>query len=242
MSFYLLNQQLLFNDQSGRVIDLKTTTETQLRSNEWKLLQLMIQHSGEDLSVAFILNEIWGGNRSKSSVPTAIKNLRQQLNDNVDSPTYIQTQVMKGYAFIADIKKLSQTEFNAILTQNSSFSLKLLNWIKANPVQLTYNTIQIVSVVFITLNLLSLNKVGAFDRLLSTPTVVDPIPMVMYLQEQLPSKEQIQLCRSLLLNAETMALLDTLPYYREFTTPRQPSLYWLNANEEALVCHLSPLK
>lgn len=242
MSFYLLNRQLLFNDQSGRVIDLHTTTETQLRSNEWKLLRLMIQHSGEDLSVAFILNEIWEGHRSKSSVPTAIKNLRQQLNDNVDAPVYIQTQVMKGYAFIADIKEVSQPEFNSILSEHSSLSLKVVNWTKANPGKLTYNTIQIASILFIVLNLLSLNKIGAFDRLLSTPTAVDPVPMVMYLQEQLPSKDQIQLCRSLLLNAETMSLMDTLPYYREFVTPSQPSLYWLNANEEALVCHLSPLK
>lgn len=73
MSFYLLNQNLLFNSQSGKLLNLTSLQETQLRSNEWKLLSLFIEHSGSDLTSAFILEAIWESTRAKSSVATAVK-------------------------------------------------------------------------------------------------------------------------------------------------------------------------
>ncbi|MEG3695854.1 helix-turn-helix domain-containing protein, partial [Vibrio coralliirubri] len=86
MSFYLLNQNLLFNSQSGKLLNLTSLQETQLRSNEWKLLSLFIEHSGSDLTSAFILEAIWESTRAKSSVATAVKNLRAQLGDSSEQP------------------------------------------------------------------------------------------------------------------------------------------------------------
>ncbi|CDT90456.1 MULTISPECIES: winged helix-turn-helix domain-containing protein [Vibrio] len=242
MSFYLLNQNLLFNSQSGKLLNLTSLQETQLRSNEWKLLSLFIEHSGSDLTSAFILEAIWESTRAKSSVATAVKNLRAQLGDSSEQPKFIQTQVMKGYAYIGETQALTEAEYQSLITRHASLWSKTASWVQHNKTFFIHNLIRFACVLFIGWNLVGLYHNGAFSRLVTEPTIAPPIPMLIHQNAETPSDHDIQICQSLLIEAQQSALFDTLPLHRESSAPTLPRLFWRDHNKEVLVCHLSPLK
>ena len=242
MSFYLLNQNLLFNSQSGKLLNLTSLQETQLRSNEWKLLSLFIKHSGSDLTSAFILEAIWESTRAKSSVATAVKNLRAQLGDSSEQPKFIQTQVMKGYAYIGETQALTEAESQSLITRHASLWSKSTNWVQHNKTFFIHSLIRFTCVLFIAWNLADLYNNSAFSRLTTEPTIAPPIPMLIHQKAQSPSEHDVQICQSLLIEAQQSALFDTLPFHRKNSAPALPRLSWPDHNKEVLVCHLSPLK
>lgn len=242
MSFYLLNQNLLFNSQSGKLLNLTSLQETQLRSNEWKLLSLFIEHAGSDLTSAFILEAIWESTRAKSSVATAVKNLRAQLGDSSEQPKFIQTQVMKGYAYIGETQALTEAESQSLITRYASLWSKSTNWVQHNKTFFIHSLIRFTCVLFIAWNLADLYNNSAFSRLTTEPTIAPPIPMLIHQKAQSPSEHDVQICQSLLIEAQQSALFDTLPFHRKNSAPALPRLYWRDHNKEVLVCHLSPLK
>ena len=242
MSLYLLNQNLLFNSQSGKLLNLTSLQETQLRSNEWKLLSLFIEHAGSDLTSAFILEAIWESTRAKSSVATAVKNLRAQLGDSSEQPKFIQTQVMKGYAYIGETQALTEAESQSLITRHASLWSKSTNWVQHNKTFFIHSLIRFTCVLFIAWNLADLYNNSAFSRLTTEPTIAPPIPMLIHQIAQGPSEHDVQICQSLLIEAQQSALFDTLPFHRKNSAPALPRLYWRDHNKEVLVCHLSPLK
>lgn len=242
MSLYLLNQNLLFNSQSGKLLNLTSLQETQLRSNEWKLLSLFIEHAGSDLTSAFILEAIWESTRAKSSVATAVKNLRAQLGDSSEQPKFIQTQVMKGYAYIGETQALTEAESQSLITRHASLWSKSTNWVQHNKTFFIHSLIRLTCVLFIAWNLADLYNNSAFSRLTTEPTIAPPIPMLIHQKAQGPSEHDVQICQSLLIEAQQSALFDTLPFHRKNSAPALPRLYWRDHNKEVLVCHLSPLK
>lgn len=240
MSYYLLNQSVIYDGLTGKLVSLRNGQHHQLRSNEWKLLQLFIDNAGCDISVQQILASIWQGKRAKSSAITAIKNLRHQLDDRVESPTFIQTQVMSGYVFIASISLLNEAELNRILAPYRPGWTRLLSQLHQIRWQLGCYFANAVCLTAIALTTLSLFRLGAFDQYITTRQSSRVVPMTIVMPEgQVPTERAIDDCNSLLIDAEQTSRLYHLPVSSDAVSAfPYPTLTWSTDDREVLRCHL----
>ncbi|HZU14574.1 MAG TPA: response regulator transcription factor [Chloroflexota bacterium] len=79
----------------GRVVPLTAT--------EYRLLEELMRHSGRTLPHQYLLSRVWGpeyGN-DLASLRVFIQRLRDKLEDNDESPAYIQTERGIGYRLLA---------------------------------------------------------------------------------------------------------------------------------------------
>lgn len=241
MSFYLLNQTILFDSLTGKLFVPGSKNNKQLRSNEWKLLQLFIEHAGEDLSTDSILTAIWHNKRAKSSVATSIKNLRCALNDKVNEPAFIQTQVMTGYAFIAATAEISEQEFKQRLRRQTQKTHFLKSFVHRHRFTLLMSGLNGLSLILITLALNSLYANGAFDTLLNKRETPQIVPMVIH-QSTDPNADSYEICTSLVKEAEQSATLQYLPISPRSLSQDLTTLTWSSKQKEVLLCHLPNTK
>ncbi len=236
---FLLNNQFLFNHQYGRLHDLKARTEVQLRSNEWKLLYFFVTHPGEDLSTDNILSAVWEQVRSKSNVTTTVKKLRQHLEDNPDSPRFIQTQVMKGYAFIGDVSALTAKEYDSMLASSSKKQQRLLHWWQQHYQRTSLFIVNIICLFVIYLSLLPVyNDSQLKKRTLSSPSV-NIIPMYINSHGEDITNKALNICQQLATNAKQTSSYYQLPI-AENPVNHNHSLMWSSSNKEMLICQLKP--
>ncbi|WP_087016111.1 winged helix-turn-helix domain-containing protein [Thaumasiovibrio subtropicus] len=241
MHYFLINDEYLFNHRSGRLIELSTREEIQLRSNEWKLLYFFVLHPGEDLSTDAILAEIWQQARAKSNVTTTVKKLRQQLKDNPDAPRFIQTQVMKGYAFIGEVQTLDETAYQQRLEKESDKRQRAIQWIIAHsprPILLAVNILCLIGIYHSLLPLYLDWQKGYAN--IQTPSI-QIVPLTYAPIDVKIDSESVAMCQSMITDTQQQSLYEIIPVIGEFTATRFPTLYWSTAERKALVCQFAPI-
>ncbi|MGF1770262.1 helix-turn-helix domain-containing protein [Enterovibrio makurazakiensis] len=240
MTYYLINRDIVFDNASGKIAHVHQKNTQQLKSNEWKLLHLFVANPGIDISVDQILNSVWDGKRAKSSVATSVKNLRKLLGDSADTPRFIQTQVMKGYALIADVTQLDEKQLKSTLQKHRSTQAKAFQWCGKHRGSLSLYTLNIVCAVSLFISISSMFQHGIFDSWLPTrsaPTEWQPMVIKGTLGQDALNYTA---CDSLLSDARTSNRLKHIEVSAITPTQRLPSLTWADTNKKVLLCHLSP--
>jgi DNA-binding winged helix-turn-helix (wHTH) protein len=86
---------------------LKDRRAVRLKPQPMKLLQLLATRPGEVVGREEIRALLWGADTFvdfEQGVNTAIKQVRDALNEDADHPLYIETVPKRGYRFIAPIE------------------------------------------------------------------------------------------------------------------------------------------
>jgi DNA-binding winged helix-turn-helix (wHTH) protein len=86
---------------------LKNRRVVRLKPQPFKLLQLLVSRSGEIVGREDIRTLLWGTETFvdfEQGVNTAIKQIRDALNEDADHPLYVETVPKRGYRFIAPIE------------------------------------------------------------------------------------------------------------------------------------------
>ena len=78
--------------------------EVHLTPNEYKLLQVLIQHAGKVLTQRQLLNEVWGPQHTEQAqyLRVYIAQLRRKLEPNPARPKHLQTEPGVGYRLITE--------------------------------------------------------------------------------------------------------------------------------------------
>lgn len=243
MSYYLLNRTVLFDSLTGKIVFTGNKKSKQLRSNEWKLLQLFVSREGQDITSDEILQSIWQNKRARSSVTTSIKNLRAQLEDGAHQPRYIQTQVMTGYVFIASVKPLTKSEYDQAIRANDTVTSTLKRNLKKHRKVCTLCIINVISLATIIFSIRLLYMSGAFEFISTTSESHSIVPMVIQTEQNELSNQSIyNICNALAIDAQQISKLLFLPITQENPRPNSPSLTWANESKEMLICHMPSTK
>lgn len=73
-----------------------------LRPKAFAVLRLLVQHSGQLVTKQQVLDAVWPGTFVSDAVlKDSIRQLREALDDDAESPAYIETAHRRGYRFIA---------------------------------------------------------------------------------------------------------------------------------------------
>jgi len=89
-------------------VDLATHTVTRegstvrLTRTEWKLLELLVRHPNQLVSIARLLSEVWGDTTAVESghLRFHIARLRRKLEEDPQHPAHILTEYGTGYRFV----------------------------------------------------------------------------------------------------------------------------------------------
>jgi two-component system KDP operon response regulator KdpE len=78
--------------------------EVHLTPNEYKLLQVLIQHAGKVLTQRQLLNEVWGPQHTEQAqyLRVYIAQLRRKLEHDPARPKYLQTEPGVGYRLLPE--------------------------------------------------------------------------------------------------------------------------------------------
>jgi DNA-binding winged helix-turn-helix (wHTH) protein len=93
------------DQQAGQL--LKNGRVVRLKPQPFKLLQLLVTRAGEVVSREEIRDTLWGADTYvdfEQGVNSAIKQVREALNEDADRPLYIETVPKRGYRFTAPIE------------------------------------------------------------------------------------------------------------------------------------------
>lgn len=88
-------------------------SQIHLPPQPFQILAILLRNAGEIVDRNRLRQEVWGGTTVDfdRSLNVAIAQIRSALNDNAESPRFIQTVPKKGYRFIAEVSG------NAVLLQ-----------------------------------------------------------------------------------------------------------------------------
>ncbi len=78
--------------------------EVHLTPIEYKMLMLLIKHSGKVLTHRFIQQQVWGYENvdDYQTLRVFMANIRRKIEDDASKPRYIITEVGVGYRFVED--------------------------------------------------------------------------------------------------------------------------------------------
>ena len=78
--------------------------EIHLTPNEYKLLQVLIQHAGKVLTQRQLLNEVWGPQHTEQAqyLRVYVAQLRRKLERNPARPKHLQTEPGVGYRLVTE--------------------------------------------------------------------------------------------------------------------------------------------
>jgi two-component system, OmpR family, KDP operon response regulator KdpE len=78
--------------------------DVHLTPNEYKLLQVLIQHAGKVLTQRQLLNEVWGPQHTEQAqyLRVHIAQLRRKLERNPARPKHLQTEPGVGYRLVTE--------------------------------------------------------------------------------------------------------------------------------------------
>ncbi len=81
-----------------------------LRPKAFAVLKLLIDHPGQLVTKQQILDSVWSGTFVSDAVlKDSIRQLREALSDQADSPVYIETAHRRGYRFIGKLSEIVST-------------------------------------------------------------------------------------------------------------------------------------
>jgi DNA-binding winged helix-turn-helix (wHTH) protein len=89
---------------------LKNGRVVRLKPQPFKLLHLLASRPGELLTRDEIRSVLWGSGTYvdfEQGVNTAVRQIREALNDDADSPLYLETVPKRGYRFIGPVETAS---------------------------------------------------------------------------------------------------------------------------------------
>jgi two-component system KDP operon response regulator KdpE len=78
--------------------------DVHLTPNEYKLLQVLVQHPGKVLTQRQLLNEVWGPQHTEQAqyLRVYVAQLRRKLESDPARPKYLQTEPGIGYRLVVD--------------------------------------------------------------------------------------------------------------------------------------------
>jgi len=78
--------------------------DVHLTPNEYKLLQVLVQHPGKVLTQRQLLNEVWGPNQTEQAqyLRVYVAQLRRKLESDPARPKHLQTEPGIGYRLVVD--------------------------------------------------------------------------------------------------------------------------------------------
>jgi two-component system KDP operon response regulator KdpE len=78
--------------------------DVHLTPNEYKLLQVLVQHPGKVLTQRQLLNEVWGPNHTEQAqyLRVYVAQLRRKLESDPARPKHLQTEPGIGYRLVVD--------------------------------------------------------------------------------------------------------------------------------------------
>src|SRR5580704_1940102 len=83
--------------------------EISLRRKTFDVLRYLVEHPGELVTKAALLDAVWAEVNVSDSMPaTCVAELRRLLGDEARSPQFIETVHRRGYRFIAKVTTASQ--------------------------------------------------------------------------------------------------------------------------------------
>ena len=85
----------------------RSGARVRLQSQPFKLLAVLVEHSGEVVSRETLQMELWGSDTTVDfdhSLGIAVNKLREALGDSADNPRFVETLARRGYRFIAPVK------------------------------------------------------------------------------------------------------------------------------------------
>ncbi|MEQ1886605.1 MAG: response regulator [Bryobacteraceae bacterium] len=90
-------------DLQGRVVRL-AGEEIHLTPNEYRLLQVLIQHAGKVVTQRQLLNEVWGPQHTEQAqyLRVYVAQLRRKLERDPARPKHLQTEPGVGYRLVVD--------------------------------------------------------------------------------------------------------------------------------------------
>ena len=91
--------------EAGRL--LKNGRVVRLKPQPFRLLQLLVGRAGQVVSREDIREALWGAETFvdfEQGVNSAIKQVREALNEDADRPLYIETVPKRGYRFTAPVE------------------------------------------------------------------------------------------------------------------------------------------
>jgi DNA-binding winged helix-turn-helix (wHTH) protein len=91
--------------EAGRL--LKNGRVVRLKPQPFRLLQLLVARAGQVVSREDIREALWGAETFvdfEQGVNSAIKQVREALNEDADRPLYIETVPKRGYRFTAPVE------------------------------------------------------------------------------------------------------------------------------------------
>jgi len=90
---------------------LRKGVRVKLQEQPFRLLELLLQNAGEIVTRENVRQRLWPGNtfvEFDASLSVAVGKLRDALNDDADSPRFIETVPRRGYRFIAPVERTDQ--------------------------------------------------------------------------------------------------------------------------------------
>jgi Tol biopolymer transport system component/DNA-binding winged helix-turn-helix (wHTH) protein len=88
----------------------KAGRQVKLQSQPFKILTVLLENAGEVVSREELQLRVWGADvvvDFEHSLGSAIKKVREALDDSADNPRFIQTLSRRGYRFIAPVSSLN---------------------------------------------------------------------------------------------------------------------------------------
>jgi TolB-like protein/DNA-binding winged helix-turn-helix (wHTH) protein len=112
----------------------KDGVRIKLHLQSFALLTTLIDHAPDVVTRETLKNKLWGSETVVDfdvGLNTAIKKLRDALDDSAESPTYVETLSRRGYRFIAPVSCLPLAEPAEAVAQRSSRPLLRWMWFAA---------------------------------------------------------------------------------------------------------------
>jgi DNA-binding winged helix-turn-helix (wHTH) protein/tetratricopeptide (TPR) repeat protein len=90
--------------QGGKLT--KTGGQIRLQEQPFRILALLLEHPGELVTREEIRQRLWSDNtfvEFDAALNTAVRKLREALNDSADNPRFVETVPRRGYRFVAPV-------------------------------------------------------------------------------------------------------------------------------------------
>jgi DNA-binding winged helix-turn-helix (wHTH) protein/Flp pilus assembly protein TadD len=94
----------------------KRGTRLHIAPQPFRVLQLLIERAGEVVTREEIQEALWASGTfvdHEQGINTAIRRIRFVLNDNAETPRFLQTVPRRGYCFVAAVERVSPTNVAA---------------------------------------------------------------------------------------------------------------------------------
>ncbi len=124
-----------------------------LRAKAMELLLLLLQRPNETISRDEIVASVWNGNEAVAAqgINNAVWSIRQVLDDDADTPRYLQTIPKKGYRLIASVQRLAAPASDIEPSESAADPTTIVESIDATQSRMRYGWLVLASLVAVLL-------------------------------------------------------------------------------------------